>query len=120
LTSSYNNDLTPSKIKLLIDHPTELAEALELAETIAAVHVRLALACNRLNFLLQSKNQKTVSLHSTSQDKSPEHVEVCGNEALITTPGYIGCAEATVLKKNELIGWKRLGSISSGKHVKTM
>jgi chemotaxis regulatin CheY-phosphate phosphatase CheZ len=87
-TSSYNNNLKPSKIKLLIDRPTELAEALDLAETIAAVHVRLAAASDRLNYLLQSKNQKAVDLHSTSQDKSPEHVEVCGNEAKMATPRW--------------------------------
>jgi hypothetical protein len=63
----------------------------------------------QVEFFLQSKNQKTVSLHSTSQDKSPEHVEVRGNEALIATPGYIGCAEATVLKKKRVDRMEEVG-----------
>jgi hypothetical protein len=99
---SCNHNLTPSEIKLLIDRPSELAEALELAEMIAAEHVSLATASDRLNYLLQSKSQKTVISHNTGQDKSPEQVEVCANEDKMATPGYIGCAEATAMKKKRV------------------
>jgi hypothetical protein len=38
---SYHNNLTPRRLKLLIDRPSEQAEALELAEAIATAHVML-------------------------------------------------------------------------------
>jgi hypothetical protein len=88
----------------LIDSPSEQAEALKLAEGIAAAHTMIATASARLNYLLQSKSQnKTISLHNTHQGgESPEQVEVCAIEAKMSTPDYIGCAEATAMKKRRV------------------
>jgi hypothetical protein len=107
-TSSRTKDLPANKIKQLIDCPSERAEALELAEVIATINVTLAAASARLDSLLQSKNQKTINLHNTSQDKSPEQVEVCANEAKMATPGYIGCAEVTAMKKKRVDRMERV------------